>query len=825
TALVLDDGPPWTLHLEVRREKMDGRQEELVLDGALVRDAERLRADDAFLLLGGGWFVHQGLVRRYDEAEVAFRWLRLLRAGGVLTLPIEDIDELIERIYHVGAPVEMRWPEDLAPKIEDAPPRPSLEVLSPPPNAAEERRRAQPLAVRFDYDGHRVAADDPRPALVIASERRILRRDPDAEAKAIEELRAFGARPASIAAGVPGVGLEVAPASLDELLLKLVAEGWRVESDGARLRSAGRVNLAVEGSGIDWFELAGSVSFDDQRVNLPEILKALESGARTIHLDDGSRGVLPEKWLARYGLLLAAGEVAGERLRFRPKQIGILDALLADREYDANAAFRAAQERLAQLHHAPQAARAPRGFKGKLRPYQREGLGWLRFLQDLGLGGCLADDMGLGKTIQALALLLHDKHTRRRNKQKHKPALVVVPRSLLTNWETESTHFTPELVVLLHQGPKRTKDPEVLKRADLVVTTYGTLRRDILWLKDLAFGIVILDEAQAIKNANTESSKAARLLDGELRLALSGTPIENRLTELWSLYSFLEPGLFGENTSFSRVAQRLRGGDAAVEELAHILRPLLLRRTKDQVARDLPPRVEQVLHCELEGKARIFYDELRDHYRQALLESGPGLGSRVKILEGLLRLRQAACHPGLVDKEHATDHQSAKLDLLEDRLESAMREGHKALIFSQFTEFLGLLRKRLDARGVVYEYLDGKTRRRGEAVERFQTDSNCPLFLISLKAGGFGLNLTAADYVFLLDPWWNPAVEAQAIDRTHRIGQTRPVMAYRLIAKDTVEEKVLELQRRKAALAEAIFSGAANVLSELTRDDLETLLA
>jgi superfamily II DNA or RNA helicase len=822
--LTLDAGEPWDLSLEVSREQGKGPPR-LTLAGRLTRGEHQLGPEQLELLLDGGWFVHQQRAMRYARPDSAFRWLRLLRVGGPLKLPEGEHEELLERLYRIGAPRDVRWPEDLAPRIEAPTPRPVLEVLPPPPGADDERRRAQPLALRFDYDGKRVAADDPLAALVIPEQRRVLERDHDQEARAIERLRQLGARPARVAAGVPGVGLEITPSSLDELMLSLVGEGWQVERAGTQLRSPGALELSVEGSGIDWFDLAGGVTFGDQRASLPALLKALSAGKRTVTLDDGSLGVLPESWLSRYGLLLAAGEVHDDRLRFKPTQISLLDALLADREHQASEAFIAARGRLSLLSEAPRPARAPAGFEGKLRPYQREGLGWLRFLRELGLGGCLADDMGLGKTVQTLALLQHDKRARQRGKRTHKPSLVVVPRSLVHNWQVEAARFTPELVVLEHRGPKRATEAAELVSADLIVTTYGTLRRDVLLLKDIAFAVVILDEAQAIKNAGTESAKAARLLDGELRLALSGTPVENRLSELWSLFSFLEPGLLGLSTSFSKVAQRLRSGDAAVEELSRILRPLLLRRTKSQVASDLPPRVEQVLRCELEGEARERYDELREHYRQALLASKGGLGSRVKILEGLLRLRQAACHPGLIDKERAHELPSAKLDLLEDRLEAAIGEGHKALVFSQFTQLLGLLRARLDARGVVYEYLDGRTRKRAERVDRFQSDPDCPLFLISLKAGGFGLNLTAADYVFLLDPWWNPAVENQAIDRTHRIGQTRPVMAYRLIAEDTVEDKVLELQQRKAALAEAIFSGAANVLSELTRDDLEHLLS
>jgi SNF2 family DNA or RNA helicase len=353
------------------------------------------------------------------------------------------------------------------------------------------------------------------------------------------------------------------------------------------------------------------------------------------------------------------------------------------------------------------------------------------------------------------------------------------------------------------------------------------MRRDITRLKDVEFDYVVLDEAQAIKNAATTSARAARLLTGRHRLALSGTPIENHLGELWSLFDFLNPGLMGASATFRRAASAAQPDAETTELVARGLRPCILRRTKAQVARELPAKTEQTLVCALSAKERKFYDGLRRHYQTTLLEqvtrSGMA-GSQVQVLEALLRLRQAACHPGLIEPERR-DESSAKLDVLVPRLLEVAEEGHKALVFSQFTSMLAILRSKLDAAGVTYEYLDGRTRRRGEKVARFQEDPACPLFLISLRAGGLGLNLTAAEYVFLLDPWWNPAVEAQAIDRTHRIGQTREVFAYRLIAQDTVEEKVLQLQQRKRDLADAVLSADSIGLRHLTRDDLELLLS
>ena len=493
-------------------------------------------------------------------------------------------------------------------------------------------------------------------------------------------------------------------------------------------------------------------------------------------------------------------------------------------------AFERARGRLREFSGiAP--AEAPPGFKGELRGYQQAGLGWLHFLRDFGFGGCLADDMGLGKTVQVLALL--ESRRTRRKRDRLPPSLVVVPRSLVFNWLAEATRFTPRLRVLDHTGSDRGgADPaqggEAFASHDLVLTTYGTLRKDIATLREVEFDYLILDEAQAIKNADSQTAKAARLLRGKHRLALSGTPVENHLGELWSLLEFLNPGILGASPTFRQLADAPRAPLAGNQgALARALRPLLLRRTKEAVAPELPPRLEQTIYCELPPRQRRLYDELRDHYRAALSRriGDQGLGrAKIMVLEALLRLRQAACHPGLLDERRAGEP-CAKLDLLLPQLREVLAEGHKALVFSKFTSFLALLCRQLDAEGTSYLYLDGRTRDRREKVESFQSDPESRLFLISLKAGGLGLNLTGADYVYLLDPWWNPAVEAQAIDRAHRIGQARPVFASRLVARDTVEEKILDLQKTKRDLADAVIQADKSLLAALSREDLEMLLS
>jgi SNF2 family DNA or RNA helicase len=429
-------------------------------------------------------------------------------------------------------------------------------------------------------------------------------------------------------------------------------------------------------------------------------------------------------------------------------------------------------------------------------------------------------------TIQVLAMFVRRCQVVSAGGLAHRPSLVIVPKSLVFNWIEEAAKFGPSLRVVNHTGNQRTEGAESLADADIVLTTYGTLRRDIMRHREVEFDYIVLDEAQSIKNAGSQAAKACRLLRARHRLALTGTPVENHIGELWSIFEFLNPGQLGSAARLKRFLSGGRGGSAA-EVVARAVRPFLLRRTKAQVLSDLPEKTEQTIFCELGETQRKAYDELREHYRQEL--SGRigkmGIGrSRIAVLEALLRLRQTACHPGLVDGNRI-DEPAAKLETLLEQLGEVLAEGHKVLVFSQFTSFLSIVRRQLDARSIPYEYLDGKTTDRQARVAHFQEDPDCRLFLVSLKAGGQGLNLTAADYIYILDPWWNPAVEAQAVDRAHRIGQTRRVFAYRLIAKDTVEEKILALQDRKRDLAESIVRADENMISTLTPEDVELLLS
>ncbi len=758
----------------------------------------------------------------------AWRWLEELRRSGPIDVPAAGGASLAEAIAasdlsRVECPPDLR----IAPRSE--PPRPSVRFSI----RDSERRRWSTTPpdrldadVTFAYGNCEVDARAPQRILLEPQTQVAWRRDLETEHAALARLESLGVRRfADWERG--GTRFDVAASAVPDVVRALLGEGWRVEAEGQRYVRADAVALEVR-SGIDWFELRGGVEFEGMTVSVPALLEAVRRRDRLVELGDGAYGVLPEAWLQRVARVSALGSTRASGVRFDRAQGPLLDAWLDDVPHvDVDEGFARMRAELAQFDSITQ-VEPPPAFGAVLRPYQREALGWFAFLRRFGFGGCLADEMGLGKTVMVLAVLEARRLERQASGESTRPSLVVVPRSLVSNWSREAARFAPGLQVLDFTGADRHTVAEAITTHDIVLTTYGTLRRDVSLLASHEFDYVILDEAQAIKNRSSHTARAAKHLKGVHRLALTGTPVENHIGELWSLFEFLNPGMLGSLRAFNR------DGDAgstptedSLELVARGVRPFILRRTKEQVAADLPERTEQTIYCDLEPAQRAIYDELRDHYRALLLGhvDDAALGrSRLQVLEALLRLRQAACHPGLIDPTKA-DGPSAKLDLLVPRLEELVEDGRKVLVFSQFTTLLGLLRARLDDANLTYEYLDGRTRDRQARVDRFQQSDDARIFLISLKAGGVGLNLTAADHVFLLDPWWNPAVEAQAIDRVHRIGQTRRVFAVRLIARDTVEEKVLELQASKRSLADAIVRADERLIRDLRREDLELLLA
>jgi superfamily II DNA or RNA helicase len=810
--LVWED-EPWHFSLSVAR---DGGK--YLVHGVFTRGEQKKTVSDPVFIVGNSLLFTFTAVAPI-VSEVSAEWINNLRIQGPLTAPVEEWDELAATLMAARLPAAV-LPEELRVEEQTVEPVPCLRVET---RKSYYRGDEDVGTISFDYGGHIVAITDPRSGIVQPG-KKLLVRDWETEQRAVKRLGEYKlALSQSAYDGQSPSGWSIPPDKLGKIVFQLTKEGWRIDFKGKQVMQPTETVLDVT-TGIDWFDLKATVSYGKHKYTYPQLLRALEMGGPAVILPDGEIGVLPDEWIAQVGRLVSLGKKEGDGFRFATNQAGILDVLLADRpEARFDATFVKARDRMKGFAGV-RAPEQPAGFTGQLRDYQREGVGWMEFLREFGFGGCLADDMGVGKTAQVLAML----ETRRalRASDGLAPSIAVVPRSLVFNWQQESARFTPGLRILDHTTPDRSL--EQLDQYDLVIVTYGTLRRDIVKLREIPFDYAILDEGQAIKNAASDSAKAARLLNAKHRLALSGTPVQNSLSDLWSLFEFLNPGMLGASSAFKSVGGSSKNPEEQTRGLlARALRPLILRRTKEQVASELPAKVESILHCEMEEEQRKLYNELKEHYRRSLLgaiDAGGMAKAKIMVLEALLRLRQAACHPGLIDKKRL-DEPSAKLDTLLARLAELAQEGHKALVFSQFTSFLDIVRKRLDKDGVRYEYLDGATKDRQARVENFERDADCKLFLISLKAGGVGLNLVSADYVFLLDPWWNPAVEAQAIDRTHRIGQTRNVFAYRLIARDTVEEKVLALQESKRKLADAVINQDNSMLAEMGREELEYLLS
>jgi hypothetical protein len=592
----------------------------------------------------------------------------------------------------------------------------------------------------------------------------------------------------------------------------------------ARVRVAsplkGRVHVALEG---DWLDTRVEFKSDEVPVELEVVRAAIARRRRWVTLSDGTLARISAsiESLADEAEAVLDGE---DRKRLAPHQLGRLDRWIEENDGSMDAAVEALRKRLRALAVAAE-PRMPKGLEATLRPYQRLGLAWLQFLQELGAGGILADDMGLGKTVMTLAFLLG-----RKQREGAAPTLVVCPTSVATNWLREAARFTPGLSAHLLHGPSR--DPSAIARHDLVVTTYALLRRDIDALAAIPFRCVVLDEAQNIKNADSATTRAANRLDASMRLALTGTPVENRLRELWSLASFANPGILGTLRAFETRFERPISADRSsplAAELRAVVRPFLLRRTKDDVLRDLPPKTEIDRVVTLHEADKRMYDALAHAVRESVAKDIQKHGfarTSLSVFTALTRLRQMACDPRLIDAGLArpgADLPSAKRGAFMDLVRELVEEGRRALVFSQFVQLLTLWRRDLDNESIAYEYLDGSTTKRDEVVDRFQRGT-APLFLISLKAGGAGLNLTAADTVIHCDPWWNPAVEDQATDRAHRIGQGQPVTVVRLVARGTIEEKILSLKAKKRELTRAVIGDDARALEGLTEDDVRSLL-
>jgi non-specific serine/threonine protein kinase len=558
-------------------------------------------------------------------------------------------------------------------------------------------------------------------------------------------------------------------------------------------------------SGTDWFDMNIDVSFGGQTVDLKQIQKSILKQSNYVELKDGSIGILPKEWIEKYKKYFKLGQVKKDKIEISNFQFNIIDELYEE-ETNTPKFLEELYEKKKRLSNLKELKHIekPKGIKATLREYQKEGLNWLVFLHENQLGGCLADDMGLGKTLQTIAFIQYLKNLP--SKETALPHLVIAPTSLMFNWLAELEKFAPKLKILSFIGPNRHELIDEIPMHDVVLTTYGSIIKDIETHIKIEYNYVILDESQAIKNPQSQRFKAVRLLKSKNRLALTGTPIENNTFDLYSQFSFLNPGIFGSIKHFKSTFSEAIDKDQdeyTSDLLARMINPFLLRRTKAQVAKELPTKTEVVIYCEMGKAQRKVYDHFKEHFRQKLQDQIADEGinkSQMYILQGLTKLRQICNSTALADKEKDYGNESAKLDELVRHLTEKV-SNHKILVFSQFVGMLHLVRERLEQEGILFEYLDGKTQNREERVNNFQNNDKIRVFLISLKAGGTGLNLTEADYVYLIDPWWNPAVESQAIDRCYRIGQDKKVMAYRMICKDTIEEKIVQLQDKKKTVA------------------------
>lgn len=613
-----------------------------------------------------------------------------------------------------------------------------------------------------------------------------------------------------------------------------LVEEYRVYGEKALSRYKVRlsqpvINAVVESNEQEkWFDLKIDIQYEGQSVPLEKIWQAWLEGKRYTQLKDGSYTSLPESWLQKLAHKLQAlglDPSGPPKTTFKQFEAPVLDSLLEEMPNAQTDSFwNSLREKIHNFKEITP-VEDPKGLNAELRGYQKQGVAYLNFLREYGFGGILADEMGLGKTVQTLSFLQH-----MLEKGAEGPNLIVVPTSVLPNWEREASKFVPGMRRLVIYGNKRQNMFKQIADSDLVMTTYALLRRDLEELQKFEFNSIILDEAQNIKNPNTITAQSVRGINAKLRICLSGTPIENNLFELWSLFEFLMPGFLGAQNAFQRgVVKPIKDGDNdTLDFLRTRVKPFILRRTKNEVAKDLPPKIENVTYCGLEEEQAELYALLAKKLKEQVMTTVDQKGlakSQMSILDALLKLRQICCHPRLLKIDLPglhTNLPSGKFDAFKDMIVDIVEEGHKVLVFSQFVQMLHIIRNWLQMQEIPFCYLDGSSKDRFEQVDKFNNSPDIPIFLISLKAGGTGLNLTSSDYVIHYDPWWNPAVESQATDRSHRIGQTRQVFSYKLICQNTVEEKILQLQEQKKGIADSIIPGH-NSFRSLTRDDLEML--
>jgi len=583
-----------------------------------------------------------------------------------------------------------------------------------------------------------------------------------------------------------------------------------------------KINIQIT-SGLDWFNAKLKVGFGPKEASLKQLHRSIRNKSKFVQLDDGSLGILPEEWMEKIAAYFHAGEIDEQLLKIPKINFTEVTSLfekeiLSQEVQDELATY---STKFSKVKNIPK-VNIPAALNAELRDYQHDGLNWLNFLDGFNFGGCLADDMGLGKTIQIIAFILSQ-----REKRGHTTNLIVVPTSLLFNWQEELSRFAPSIKVLLHYGADRPKTTAHMQDYEVVLTTYGMMLSDIRFLKSFNFNYVFLDESQVIKNPNSERYKAARLLQSRNRIVLTGTPVENSTFDLYSQLSFACPGLLGSKQYFKDIyaipIDKFEFSKRALE-LQQKIKPFILRRTKKQVAKELPEKTETVIYCEMNAEQRKIYDAYEKELREFIAANDDDDLNKnsMHVLTGLTRLRQI-CNSPVLMKEGYSGENAVKIEILMEQILGKSQD-HKILVFSQFVGMLDLIKTELERHNIQFEYLTGQTKDRGEKVSNFQKNKDIRVFLISLKAGGVGLNLTQADYIYLVDPWWNPAAENQAIDRSYRIGQTKNVIAVRMICSNTVEEKILTLQKKKKQLAQNLLTTDGKKLQGLSKQDLMDLL-
>ena len=807
----------------------------IIVKASFERVSDRRR----FSLTQGGWFegwpswyidTQEGIARRVDKRVSPAAMRRLVRSPTIGE-PMRELGRLImQGLPKVALEVGAELP-DLAQIAEVVDLVPTFRMRA----GGSLIEASVSLFAAYGDEEIQVRADGITPPVLIQppeegmKRARCIRVDIAAQQDAASKLSALGLSPdetgqAFVATGDAAIrfwseGLAELPDTWDLFVPEDLVD--------TQIRTKPISVFAKVTSGMDWLNVKLAYESEGVGVDRDELRRCLMQGKKYVRLDDGSFAAFDadqiKQMLDREVELMTA---AGRTGRLPLAHAGRIQEIL--QQAGGSSVSAGARELFQKLGDIDEIGptKKPRALKATLRPYQEAGLSWLKFIHDIGSGGVLADDMGLGKTVQTIALLLAVK-------QEEKPltALIVAPTSVVTNWERELARFSPTLTVALWHGADRHENAAEVQKAEVVITSYALLRRDEEFLSKLDLTYAILDEAQHIKNPMSATAAAAKKLRARRRLALTGTPIENRLSEIWSIFDYVSPGLLGSLDKFEqRFSRPIEAGDyKTAQRLRSTIHPFILRRTKAEVAKDLPEKIETDQICDLTGDQRTIYQQVAREVRAQVLGEVERVGlakSQIQILAGLTRLRQAACDPRLLGlPRDFSDEDSGKLVALRELVQEAVEGGHKVLVFSQFVMMLKIIEKAMKEDGVPYEYLDGSTKDRADHVDRFQNDPTVPVFLISLKAGGTGLNLTAADTVIHFDPWWNPAVEQQATDRAHRIGQTKVVTAYRLVAANTIEEKIQQLKGKKRELVASVLSEDTGGAKKLTKSDIEELFS